>query len=885
MLALLSVGIHLSVQQHAQQQAETLIQQWGRDAGVEIGNVRYHMLRNGLVLQDIRVRRGADSLAIRHILVHANPRLLTGEHPRIGDVTVSGAEVTLHLTGADSVWLHEQRLLQLWQATRAFSLRGGRLNVYAQQGGIQPLAFTDLSFDLKTRNAVREFTAAAQLRGGLLQGQWSRTAGQSSAGKASWEQLDATLLTTGLGLNAVSGQLTGALTWTSQIASADQVGSSEIEGQIQLFSTARSVRSHRLQWKGSESAGQWQVDMDADAWPLSPWSGDLPRLAGRKLTAGEFDGTLHWQGKPGAWMINSERGVLYDVTYAAGQLQAWYWSRILYEHALFDTALHHVNIDSAELNDSRLVLDTKSLQADAGVGDHWQINAGQMNINNMTLAVSLPHGRLLLPELNGRSSWPANKLLAFDLITASDATQASEPATVWHLKGSAKRGENTAIESDFTVAGRNIALPTLRALLPFSVDAGHGTSLVGSTDLNVNVSIRQGQWQMQGKASARDIKLSHGDSIWSAADVSTDFGPVGMGLDFQRIKAIEASGWHYVTALKPLSATVPDGPQDSVEAKQLPWWMMALRENNCRIDGLHWQGGRLSVGREDVYWAEDINVDMQGIEPGRWAETRIQGTAGASPFSLDGEWDLFSAYGRMRGTARMDDALPFFLHDWMRASGMPQLIRGRLSAAISLASTPMPDSWLATVTISLKRGLFELQETPSDPMLARTGHKTVELLAGLQNEQMIAGLSYAAEGGWSVLTLESLGQGLQEALRNAMLEHATRGDSRAVAIKPRHLETRVRLRDNKRLSLNERTRLGKVVLKARSNPGMMIDLRPEWAGAMLNAEELERIQQTQQAIERYLTHRNIDSGRIFPLWPTASNHADETGSIWIETVQ
>ncbi|KON47518.1 hypothetical protein [Mariprofundus ferrooxydans] len=883
-LALLGVGMHLSVQQQAQLQAEALIHKWGRDAGVEIANVRYHLLRNGLVLQNIQARRGEESLTIRHILIHANPQLLTGSHPRIGDVTVSGVDVTLDMRSGESVWLHEQAFLQLWQATRSFSLGGGRLAVYAAQGSDKPLVFSDVNFHLNTRDAVRLFSVSARLGGGQLQGTWSQSAGHTQ-GKSSWQQLDASLLTTRVGLHAIPGQLNGAFDWTSTAAGDHQSGSSDVEGQVQLSSAVGTSRSRTLQWHAIEHGGQWLIDTKAEAWPLRPWSAVLPHLAGRELTAGHFDGVLHWQGKPGAWMVNSEHGTLYDLTYAADQRQAWYWSQISYEQANFDTSEHSMHIDSAELDDSRLVLDTQSLPDNAATTNQWRVSAGKMTINNMMLALSLPHGKVMLPELNGRSSWPADEPLSFDLMTAKTTSLPAQAISEWHLKGSTEGGERVA--ADFNVVGRHVSLPLLRALLPFRVDEGHGTSLAGSAELNIDVSIRQGQWQMQGRAAARDLRLSHGGSIWSAANASVAFGPVGMGLDFQQISSIEADGWHYVTALQPLTATVQGDQQDSA-ARQLPWWMTALRENHCRIDRLHWQDGTLSIGRNDAHWAEKIDVDMQHIAPDDWAETKIHGVAGGAPFSLDGEWDLFSDYGRIRGTGRINNALPFFLSDWMRASGMPQLIRGRLSAAISLSSPTTPENWMATVTLTLKRGLFEKQEAPSDPMLARTGYKTAELLYGLQNDRMLAGVSYTAGGRWSELTLESLGEGLQQALRNGMHRHAMltadeRVQKRIMAEKRGHLETRIRLHDNKRLSLNERTRLHKVMVKAHNYPEMMIDLRPEWTGATLSATEAERIRETQQAVERYLIHRNIDVGRIYPLRPSASSHVEESGSVWVET--
>ncbi|MDX8405507.1 MAG: hypothetical protein R8K50_05075 [Mariprofundus sp.] len=870
MLALLAIGMHLSVQQQAQQQAETLIQQWGREAGVEVGNVRYHLLRNGLALQGIRIQRGEDSLVIKHILVHANPQLLTGEHPRIGNVMVSGVEAILH-AGSDDPGrlLRERHLLQLWQVTRDFSLSDGKLSLYVQSDSAQVLDITAISLHLKTRDGRRKFISTGRLNGGLLQGSWTRSEGQGR-GDAAWQQLDATLLSAAFGLYPMAGQLSGTMHWKQ--AAIAQENSVSIDGQVQLLTSAGNVRSHRLHWQAGRADGQWTIDMNADAWPLRPWADLLPHPGGRQLMAGQLDGALRWQGDASGWIIDSDHGTLYDITYATDQAEAWYWSRILYKQARIDTAAQHLSVAQVDLNDSRLVLDTQALPAAA---DHWQIDADRVVVNNMMLALSLPHGRVILPELSGHGRWPARQRLSFDL-----ETQPSEAATSWRLRGLASPAPGLAGPAEINVVGHNIALQTLRALLPFRVDEGRGTSLAGSTDLDVDITVRQGQWQAKGRASARDVNLLHSDSVWSAAKVSTLFGPVGMGLELQHIGLIKASDWRYVTALKPLSATIPAGDASAGEAMALPWWMAALRENHYQIDALDWQGGSLSVGREAALWAENINVDIRHIQPGRWAETTIEGIAGDSPFTVKGEWDLFSSHARMRGRAHIEDALPFFLSDWIGASGMPQLIRGRLSAAITLTEGDEAENWQAAVNVGLKRGRFDQQETPSDPMLARTGYKTVELLAGLQDKQMAVRLNYTATGRWSDRMMEKLGEDLQQAMVSAMAAQTGQVTESAV-----HFETRVGLHNNKRLSLNERTRLLKVIKNMKRNSHMTIDLRPEWTGKALDKRELARIRQTQAAIGRYLSYRGIEQGRVFPVRPTASAHTNDMGSIWIETAR
>ncbi|WP_238701153.1 hypothetical protein [Mariprofundus erugo] len=880
-LALLAIGMHLSVQQQAQQQAGQLILQWGRDAGVEIGDVRYHLLRNGLVLQQIRLHKGDDTLAIAHMLIHANPKLLTGSHPRIASVSVSGVDASLHIPVGDGSWLDEPRLLQLWNATRAFDLHDGRLNLYPVQGKGKGLLVGDISLSLKTRAYEREVAASAGLpQGGSLDASWLRRDSAHSQIRMNWQQVDAAALARLLGLKVIAGKLAGDLAWDRVVSDvAGQSGRNRVQGQMRLQTSAGSVRTHRLKWDVSGGDDSWVGDVDADAWPLRPWAEHFPSLSGRQLTAGHLDGALHWQGRPGAWHVSSDKGALYDLTYAAGGASAWYWSRVNYQQLSLDTQQRQLDIGSAELEDSRLVLDTARNGAAAAGDDGWQISMGPMGVSNMMLAFSLPHGKVMLAGLSGQGNWPEHGPLSFELDSADDA----DSDVSWHLQGRAERGQRALDTADFSVRGRNVPLQGLRALLPLRVYERQDASLAGQVDLDVTVAIRNQQWRMQGEAGARDFDLVHSGNTWSADHVNARFGPVGMGLPFQQIASLEATGWHYTGALQPLSATVQGGGTDA-SVRRRPWWVTALQESGCHIDSLHWQQGTFSVGQSDARWGENIDLEMHHIEPGAWAPTRIDGIAGGSHFTLQGEWDLLSRVERMQGRATIDHALPFFLHDWMRLSGMPALVRGRLSAEVSVDADELePGQWHSEVTLGLTGGRFNAQETPSDPLLARTGYKTVELLAGLKDEHGVAALSFEQRGRWADLSVDTFGDGLLAALRDGMHEQHPVVDA-SMARERSHLETRIRLRDSTPLSFNERERLRKVVRKLRAHPDMVVNLRPEWTAAAMTEEELHRIQQSQKIIARYLVEgHDIAAERIFPIWSTAGEKGAEISSIRVET--
>ncbi|MDQ6992808.1 MAG: hypothetical protein Q9M31_04990 [Mariprofundus sp.] len=876
MLSLISVGIHLVVQEHAQQQAEILIKQWGVQSGVEISNVRYHLLRNGLVLQNIHIQRQRDSLDIQHMLIQANPRLLISEHPRLGKVSMSGVTATLHMQGDRSSWLNAPRLKQLWLATSHLSLQHGRLQLYVAAGKAQPLAINKLAFDLSTQGKNRFLRGSGHLQQGTLQWQWSQTE-TARQGYIHWQQLDAQQLCRALHLQALKGDLSGELQWHETVASKHAT----ISGQTTLLTRAERVRMHRLAWDGSKQDDQWQINMKANAWPLLPWSNFLPTIADRKLTAGQVEGTFHWLHKDKHWLLSSEQGKLYDITYAAAGLPTWYWSRIHYQQLQLDPIQQRLSVAKAELNDSRLILSTTPTQpTNTKVTSAWQLSAENIRFYNMMLAVSLPRGQITLTNIEGRANWPAGKPLAFDLKTTDAAADAETAVAAWFLQGQLARDPLTG--AAFKVIGQNINLPSLRALLPFQDEGAGNTSLHGKSSLDISVNIQQGIWQMQGEAAARNLSLNHAGNKWSAKQFSTTFGPVGIGLQQQHIHAIEAKDWQYTAVMHPMQTTMQEKP-NTTNSLTPSWWITALKNNHYQIDTLHWQQGTLSVGEPDAHWGENIELNMKQIEENHWAKTSIHGLAGGGYFSLNGELKLLAEQPRMRGTAQLNNALPFFLNNWLTASGMPRLLRGRLSAQITMGELEAEHKrWQSHVEIALKRGLFEQGESPSDPMLARTGFKAVELLAELQNSQGQINARYDMQGDWNSLSEDNFGTGLQQWLSSSIKQkRALKKTTNSTPLL--HFETRIRLREGKRLTLNERTRLHSVAVKLYHNPDAMVQLRPEWIGSSLTAEKIDRIQQTQQAIQNYLIYRHVNVGRIFPIWPSAANHTDETGSIWIET--
>jgi len=919
--------MQLSIQANAQIQAKALVQSWGKQAKVQIGNVRYHLLRNGLILQNIKIERGQDKVMIKHIFVRANPKLLTSSTPRIGTVDIAGFDAEFTNAGNNNIWQQDRDLKQIWLAATSLSVHGGQIKLYLKGKDFPPVELRELSLQQQLQASVRSISGSAKLLQGTLNWQWHMATEMQKA--ESWQSkgilevhdLDTSQLTASLALKHIEGHLSGGLTWKTTTDSAKKQSFNAL-GEIQLntVSDREASHAHNLQFKATKAGDLWKMDIDAVAWPLDPWSDTLPRIGGRQLVSAQLNSTSHWKGRPGHWKISSDKGLLQDVIYArpdgnqeGNKQSAWYWSRINYTKANIDTAKNRLHLSGVHMVDSRLVLQAgnpdKIMQTnmDDAIDEDsppalpekttvWNINADHINIHNMMLALAMPLGKVTLKTLAGKAQCPKGKPLSFRLHTAAGKTplpsdENSTAAPQWRLRGSAEKNKQGELTSaSFNVSGTHIPIARLRPLLPLQDDISSPVKLIGNTEFKAKITVQQGSWQMQGEAAVHEFNLSHGGDSWLAEKVSLRFGPIGMGLETQRINSIESQKWQYTAALHPLPPQMPSDIQtnaqtEATETGSPSWWATTLRNNNIEISHLTFGNGKISVGQQQSIWAEQVDFKVDTIKADHWSDISISGKTGGGDFHLNGQWETLSDQQRFRGKAVLSQATPFFLHNWMTASGIPRLIRGRLSAKLNVTDGHEPDSYQGTVKIQLLQGLAETGAFPSDPMLARTGYNTPELLQRLDQNTGIITLQYGLAGQWTEhpLNMERLGLPMQKAMHQAA-QTATMKDKGKPA--KTATEARIRLHDRERLSQNERIRLSSVVRKMRQHPDTIVALKARWTGKQDSEKrnaEIQRIRRTQQLVERYMVYRKVSSRRIFPVWPTVEDQSDETGSIQVVT--
>lgn len=895
-LSLLALAMHLSVQMFAQQKAEALIRQWGKAADVEIGDVHYHLLRNALILQRINVVRGEDSVSMQHMLLRANPALLTGDTPQIGRVEIAGFEARLSHAGARGAWRRDEALKKLWRAAGSLSLREGTVRFHPGAERDPPLVFTDLSLRQQLQGTRPGVTATARLQGAPVHWQWQADGtGSAAKGKLGWQDVDAGLIAASFGLKPIAGTLKGYLNWIPADHTAAAAQTPDMEGRVEL-DAGDGISGRQLQWQGRKNADRWQLDISARAWPLEAWTDSLPRISGKSLVSGQLSGDLFWQQRPDGWRLSSNRGELRDVVYVRQDNSgdpAWRWGKIDYEDVSLDPASRRLVASDILLADAGITLQPQPAAAAERTVTmeqtaDWSIDAGGIRVQELTLGLNLEQGSVEIGALQGDGSWSADGVLNFDLESVAadvDGAGNSPPSPFWRMRGEAVLEPGAATRAQFDLEARHVPLSRLRPLVPLADAKTRLLTLEGRAHLELMVMVERDIWQARGLVAADDIRLSHGGDMLAMQQLAIKLGPVGTGLPVQRIDSLDIRGWHYITVLNPVPplATVVAEEAEVSEFRQ-PWWAELLRSRNWSVAEANWLDGTVSVGHEDARWAERLNIHIHNIGVDQWADIGMRGMVDGGEFALNGSWDALGETNRFRGKASLHHALPFFLRTWMGISGMPRPLRGRLSAELSVAEREAGSGYIATVRIRMLRGLTGMGVFPDDPLLSRTGFSTADVLTLLNRQGGdVAELNFEVAGNWRErpLNLERLGQAMQSALQ----EKIGKQEKRDFAVMPEPAgdeavaETQIRLHGSDSLSLNERIRLHGILRALRRSNDLVVDLVPNWAGESLDAELLARIQYTQGLIERYMGYRSIPRARVFPLWPTAVNRIKGVGSI------
>lgn len=844
--------------------------------------MRYHLLRNGLILRQINIKRESDTLNIDHMLIRAQPQQLTGESPKIGSMQITGLHAQLHRDETPTLWQQERQLLRIWQATQAMIVDGGELTVFLD-GANPPLILSDLQLSQQTSGEMRRLTLTSRVNGAPVQARWLRSADGAgeSRGSVNWRYIDLSQLTKAVNPGPISGFLSGEMEWQSD---AGESAAISLLGELRVNQQHDEIALHasKLQWQGTHSDSSFKIVMQSNGWQLDAWSSHLPTIANRQLIGARLDGELIWQRDDRGSRFSSRQGSLDHLTFAPlpdENLGNWSIEKLDYHDMRLDSARQIFAARDIKLS-KPVISYQPQLQRRADwqpLAQPWLYNIDTIEIDSLSMLLALDSGNIQLSELNGSCSISNTGVNSIKLKSANNLHEEPE----WQIRGEIEGQDGSFKRAQLKIKGAHIPLTQLRPLIPLKGSESTPLMLDGTASLATEATFNSGTWLFHGSASSENLLLAHAGNRWMTEKISTTFGPVGTGSDSQHIQSLVAENWHYIAPLQPLPPYLKNQSGVEPAAAQQAWWAENLATGKWLVDEILWRNGRISVGQADSYWVKDAEFQLTTLSPQNPSTISLQGKMGGGLLKLDGLWSPLSASERFFGTINLEDATPFFLTEWMLASGFPKPIQGRISASLSIRQGVSTAQYLGNVLLSLYRMKLEHAVTANDPMINRIGYNSIDLLHRLEDEKREIKITLPLGGEWQreAPDAENLGLQLQKQLQ-ALAQHPA-ATSAAPEQSGAKVATRIRLHESGNLSLNERIRLRKVLKKMHKDPALIVELIPKWSGESLDWESMQRIEYSQMLIERFLNHRSISKQRIFPAAPTDRDRAREIASIWV----
>ncbi len=862
MLVLLAVHfvIHIQAQEHARQ----LIRGWMGEAHIDVAHVRYHLLRNALLLEDIRIRRGGVELGIGQALVRADAASLISEQPHLGHVELSGVRLVVGRPGDLQMWRDDARLGRIWTAIESMRFDQGELVMYPGGRNRPAMRFDAWSLTLQREAKLIALHGAAELAGAPVRVEATMAGTESWTIRGTWREGRAAPLMAALGWGDLPGLVSGDLGIRSQTG-----GRSRLMATIHL-EDGNNRRS--LIIEGVAGKDGWDLQVQAGDWPLAPWSAVLPVVHGKRLKQGWWRGRMRLTGGQGQWRGEGD-GVLDDLAWAAGGRGEGALKQLRYRDMHWSSAGRKLHIGEAEMRGLDMRIGGKPASADAG----WACSIGHAALRDTSIRLEMPRGLLELTGLAGEAGLGADGLLGFSLAGSGHG----DAAGLWSLKGRLGLEQGRWRQGALEVEGRDVALQRLRPFLPLAGTEQTPLSIGGTATVSAAVVVTKGLWRMQGELDVAGLLLMHAGSQWRADRLRLEFGPVGSAVDVQQIGNIEAADWHYVLPMHPFTAMSQGRETAGAGHSSGPaWWARLLHRDNWVIRTLHFTKGIISLGRESSAWATDLTLEADGLQRNAFTSFRLRGDIDGGELSVRGRWNLLAGVPAFGMRARLRHARPFFLNEWLRASGMPGLIRGRLSASLDVDNDEASGTYVARASLRLGRGRVEDAVLPDDPLLAWLGYGLGDVLARLDDGRGEAHLAFEASGSWA-RGWPALGLAMREALRQKIENSQNDRDGMAGRDAAALYEARVRLHGSGGLSHNERARLRKLWRHLRTHKGWVLDIEPVWTGEQLEDAMVRRILYTQHLVESFMAQRGIHAGRIFPTLPRQQDHGEDLGYVHV----
>lgn len=914
-LALLLLAAHFSVQEHVQKTMRLAVHDWLKQSGGDVQHVRYRLLRGALSMEQLTWVDPADPglrLDVARVFVRTSSRALLNSTPSLSQLRF------------------EQPVLSLRRSILLGWLRGDRESAVSSLSGLlqyaQAVTVEDMSLLVTTEQDARIDGLLLQRLSGQVSRHGLRLQGDLDAGTMQLQTavddtggLSGLLTLRGISmasLNALSGSRDAPSGHVASLPDATASGELalsgdwknhhvDMQGSLRL-KDASGVGSLAVQ--GGWTATGIDVDLNCERVSLPVLPFVWPEFAGRRLEAGHFSGGMHvdrhrtapGEQKAAGWRIVMN-GDLSAVQLHAGQLPAWRIGSIGLSKAVLSGADGGFTAAAMQFADADIGL--HAFTDASAVQQQQALHIESLKFEGIRLQLLFADGSVIaLPELQGsgrlasglpESSGSGHLTLASSG-EDSDLAGGGEGET-WKI---ATQGDLFAIWQA-RVKGVHVPVVRLRPFLPHvSLPGEHGVpEYSGHAGFELQLRPTAEGLQLDGHLALQDLRMMQGGDQFTAARIDVDIAEAGSD-GRRRLSRVELADWHYQMALRPMprisalpqgipAADLPAGgarPESDAQASaQRSGDIVDVSESTAPMRAFNWeveemiaQQGRISLGQPDALIAGGVLLRIHHLASGMPA-----------PFTLSGEFSggAMQARGKLAlqpgllldAGLEISNALPFAFNDWMRLSGMPRFVRGRMDARLNITQDgpALTGAYAGKLSLSLHQAALEAGAFPDDPMLQRSAYSSQGLLERINASRRFK-LTIPFHGAWPSSNLAgNLGEaGLAVLKKAAGREPAATGK----ADPPFASIVRLRLQGMRGFSHNERVRLRQMAKVLLDDPELIVELVPQLGTAQADADMISRVRRSQRLVEDYLHKFGVAGKRIFPVWPQARHrHGDAPG--------
>ncbi len=609
-------------------------------------------------------------------------------------------------------------------------------------------------------------------------------------------------------------QQTGKIITQSSTINSEILWSGAWETQNLLLNIQRTDTDYDASFtaKLKQHKQHWQGDILMQSWHWQTQNID-------SLVTGD----IHISGLPHAWLIQSDKVVWEETSLPTHD--TFIQSMTSYDLRL-NTQNKHVSMQRLDIEDTNIALmPTQPLLASA-----WTWNIPSINIQSLYISYGADDETIELPAMNGVASIRQNKLKL-------DISQQVDDNQFWRLL-SQKDGS-------IYLSASHVPLLQLRNLLPTPI-RNQSYTVQGQTQLALHINPNQ-QWQTSGKVYVSNLTFASKNQSFSAKVLKLLIPSANMhGVQHA---SIQANDWQMQFPLTPRQAW---SSSSHLEAwAKIPWG----------LDKIDFKNGKVLIGNQDSVWLSAANLHINSWQNDKPATLTLHAKAGLAPLTLKAQ--LFQQPDNMMTWKTLDMNIShtnmFFLEDWLRISALPQVGRGHIS--LSIQAEKEQQHVQGNVHLTIHKLQLLGYEQPSNALSQMLG---IETLQPSEHIDLLA--PFSGEYDWDTLAA----QALVDAAKTS-LEQFQHSDNK-IEKTPQRLGS-LRIQQDIRLSLNERTRLRKMIKTIKRHKKANVELIPDIGTATLTPVLRQQILATQSAIQSFLQRRGIHRSRIYAVLPQAKHHS------------